>query len=182
MHSALAEKQCEVEAAASAQTSSAYPELTFAMNLVDNATKNLLQSMAGVLQVAPSPPASPEENILDNPIADWGVFAATENTYLNRSQEEEGVALLAKSVLDRFEDLSLDGSGDERSDMGDTPLYEPDSESAQQSKPILHWLIVYHHSPDLQPLMPLITPMESEHALMIPPIQIPSGFHGETKL
>lgn len=57
--------------------------LPFVMNLVDDATKNLLQSLAGVQTMEPSPLVSPQETFQDNPIADWGVFAATEKTYLN---------------------------------------------------------------------------------------------------
>lgn len=125
MHSAISAKQNDEEMAvgAGAQTSSTPQELTFGMNLVDSGTKNLLQSLAGVKPTAPSPPTSPSDDFLHNPITDWGVFAATENTYLNRSQEDEGIALLAQSLLDRLDDLSIDGSSGERSDEDDTPVY-----------------------------------------------------------
>lgn len=125
MHLAIAAKQHDDEllSAATGASTSAPQDLTFAMNLVDSGTKHLLQSLAGVKPIAPAPPTSPSETFLDNPIADWGVFAATENTYLNRSQEDEGTALLAQSLLDRFDDLSLDGSSDERDDEGGIPVY-----------------------------------------------------------
>lgn len=53
------------------------------------------------------------------PIADWGVFEATANTQLGRSLEEEGVALIAQSLLDRLDDLSGNESNEERSDPED---------------------------------------------------------------
>lgn len=88
MRCAIAAKQHDEEmlaADAGALTSSTPRDLMFAMNLVDSGTTNLLQSLAGAKPIAPAAPTSPSETFLDNPIADWGVFAATENTYLNRS-------------------------------------------------------------------------------------------------
>lgn len=107
------------------------------MTLVDSATRALLESMMGTPSRSqgvevPPPSRSPSPSFLD-PIYGWGVLSASDATQLDRSAEEEGVALIAQSLLARFEELSNEASDDERSeaeDEEDPP--EPTVSSASQ--------------------------------------------------
>lgn len=90
------------------------------LDMADSATRNLLQSLAGkrpqvpvTADGSPNRSHSPVENY---PIDGWRVFEATENTQLDRSVAQEGVALIAQSLLYRLDDLSGDESNDERSE------------------------------------------------------------------
>lgn len=60
-----------------------------------------------------------------DPIYGWGQFTVNENTELAQSAEEEGIALIAKSLLDRFEELSGDESEQERSEVDEEETDEP---------------------------------------------------------
>ncbi|KAF7971706.1 hypothetical protein HWV62_20057 [Athelia sp. TMB] len=88
--------------------------------MADSATRNLLQSMVGKRPQVPEAGDSSSNcshSPIDNyPIDGWGVFEATQNTRLNQSAEQEGVALIAQSLLDRLDDLSGNESNNERSD------------------------------------------------------------------
>lgn len=96
--------------------------------MADNATRNLLRSMAGSaadsydLNATDTAPLSP--TFLD-PIYGWGQFTVNENTELAQSAEQEGVALIAKSLLDRFEELSGDESEREWSEVDEEEIDEP---------------------------------------------------------
>ncbi|KAF7965797.1 hypothetical protein HWV62_41769 [Athelia sp. TMB] len=72
------------------------------------------------------PPASrsPSPAQLDS-IEGWGLFSAGDATHLNRSGEEEGVALIAQSLLARLDELSDEETDDERSEEGDGECREP---------------------------------------------------------
>jgi hypothetical protein len=88
--------------------------------LVDSATRNLLTSLAQpYTRVADSSSNRTERTPEPEPfpIEGWGAFEANENTDLALSLEQQGVALIARSLLDRFDEFSvgsLDGD-DERS-------------------------------------------------------------------
>lgn len=105
--------------------STALPPL---LAIADNATRNLLRSMAGSatdsydLNATDAVPLSP--TFLD-PIYGWGQFTVNENTKLAQSAEEEGIALIAKSLLDRFEELSGDESEREWSEVDEEEIDEP---------------------------------------------------------
>jgi len=45
------------------------------------------------------------------PLGGWGVFEANKRTDLAMSSEQQGIMLIAQSVLDRFDELSI-GSAD----------------------------------------------------------------------
>jgi len=88
--------------------------------LVDSATRNLLTSLAQpYTRVADSSSNCTERTPEPEPfpIEGWGAFEANENTDLALSLEQQGVALIARSLLDWFDEFSvgsLDGD-DERS-------------------------------------------------------------------
>jgi hypothetical protein len=103
-------------------------KLPMFLALVDSGTRNLLESMAGghasdVMDYVnhPSPPfhATPFEG--------WGLFEAHEDTELAESLEKQGVARLTKSLLDRFDEMSVGSvdDEDERSDVNEDELLEP---------------------------------------------------------
>jgi len=103
------------------------------LGLVDNATRNLLKSMAtGATNISEgdisnSEHASPQPDSI--PTEGWGLFEASEDTELAMSVEQRGIALIAKSLLDRFEELSDVESideADERSDVDDDEVREPE--------------------------------------------------------
>ena len=87
------------------------------LSLVDSSTQSLLQSLSMGINVdnqsdpasnhvAPLPHSSPIPGI-----SGWGLFEAHGDTELDLSAEEQGIALIAKSLLDRFDELSM-GSED----------------------------------------------------------------------
>lgn len=96
----------------------------------DHGLHHLLQSMAGIRPDGGSSGApdaatrSPSPTFLD-PTYGWGLYAVNENTTLARSAEQEGIALIAKSILDRFEELSGGESEQERSDVDEHEVPEP---------------------------------------------------------
>jgi hypothetical protein len=88
---------------------------------VDSGTRSLLQSLStGVATenqdypVSNSTPASPEHS----PIPGWNLFEVHGDTDLALSAEREGIALIAKSLLDRFDEISIGSEevAEERSD------------------------------------------------------------------
>jgi hypothetical protein len=97
---------------------------------VDNATRNLLMSLAGPYsRVADSstnlPERSPEPAQI--PVEGWGLFEANEDTDLALSSEQQGIALIAKSLLDRFDEMSVGSADndDERSEVDEADVPEP---------------------------------------------------------
>jgi hypothetical protein len=79
--------------------------------LVDSGTCNLLESMAtGNISADLDAPDhlnySPPPRHL-SPFEGWGLFEAHEDTKLMESLEKQGIALIAKSLLDRFDELSV---------------------------------------------------------------------------
>lgn len=106
-------------------TSSSLPPY---FELVDSGTRNLLQSLvSGVPSTAaddttytdqPSPPRGA------SPIEGWGLFEAYGDTDLPPSLEQQGIALIAKSLLDRFDELSADENA-ERSEVDEDEMLEP---------------------------------------------------------
>jgi hypothetical protein len=91
--------------------------------LADSGTRALLQSIAaGVItgnrgdQVSEPAPPSPDLA----PIPKWGLFEVHGDTDLALSAEEQGIALIAQSLLDRFDEMSVGSEDDEveRSDDG----------------------------------------------------------------
>ena len=88
------------------------------LGMVDSGTRNLLKSIAGPSRAAAEsggnyPEHTPSPEPLDPlPLGGWGLFEANEITDLAMSSEQQGVALIAQSLLDRFDELSV-GSADE---------------------------------------------------------------------
>ena len=112
------EQRLDAEEPTEAQIPGALPPY---LALVDSGTRSLLQSLsAGAVTVnrddpvSDSSPASPEHS----PIPGWGLFEVHGDTDLALSAEEHGIALIAKSLLDRFEEMSVgsDEAAEERSD------------------------------------------------------------------
>jgi hypothetical protein len=99
---------------------------------VDSGTRSLLQSLsAGAVTenqdspVSGSTPASPEHFPLRT---GWNLFEVHGDTDLALSAEQQGIALIAKSLLDRFDEISIgsDEAAEERSDgEADTEIPEP---------------------------------------------------------
>ena len=100
------------------------------LGMVDSGTRNLLKSIAGPSRAATEnyPEHTPGPEPLDPlPLGGWGLFEANERTDLAMSSEQQGVALIAKSLLDRFDELSV-GSADEgaeRSEVDEDEVPEP---------------------------------------------------------
>jgi hypothetical protein len=90
------------------------------IGLIDSGMRTLLQSLgAGALtgnrnDSIPDSVPSPDPP----PIPGWGMFEAYSDTNLALSAEEQGIALIAKSLLDCFDEVLVDSEddGDERSD------------------------------------------------------------------
>jgi hypothetical protein len=108
------EQQLDAEEPARAQL----PYLAF----VDSGTRNLLQSIsAGAVTenrddpVSNPTPASPEHSPIPG---GWNLFEVHGDTELALSAEMQGVALIAKSLLDHFDEMSIgsDEVAEERSD------------------------------------------------------------------
>lgn len=122
-HGAEAEQPSEEDPA----TLSALPPL---LTMADHATRNLLQSLAGIsgdrgesgpLDTATHSPSPP---FLD-PVYGWGQYTVNEDTKLVQSAEQEGIALITKSLLDHFDELSGSESEQERSDVDKQEVQEP---------------------------------------------------------
>jgi hypothetical protein len=88
--------------------STALPSL---LSLVDSATHNLLVSVAEPhTRVAVHGPNDPEYSAPEpelSPVEGWGLFEANGDTDLALSLEQQGIALIAQSLLDRFDELSV---------------------------------------------------------------------------
>lgn len=139
MHQTLLEhRSCEADdtrdPGAEPMALAALPPL---LQMADNATRNLLQSMAGSIadndtssnsaaarRWGPVASRSPSPPFVD-PVYGWGQYSMNENTELTRSAEEEGIALIAKSLLDHFDELSGDESEQERSEVDEEEAPEP---------------------------------------------------------
>ena len=113
------EQRLDAEEPAEAQSLPGTPPPYLAF--VDSGTRSLLQSLsAGAFTVnrddpvSNLTPTSPEHS----PIPGWGLFEVHGDTDLALSAEEQGIALIAKSLLDRFEEMSVgsDEAAEERSD------------------------------------------------------------------
>lgn len=103
------------------------------LRLIDDATRNLLQSFYGTSTHEDASTAETEHNsALQHPdllpIEGWGIFEANEDTDLAMSLEQQGAALIARSLMDRLDELSDDGSVDrdaERSQVDEDEVPEP---------------------------------------------------------
>jgi hypothetical protein len=99
--------------------------------LVDSATRNLLVSLAQpYARVADSGSNHPEYSTPEpepSPIEGWGLFEANDDTDLALSSEQHGIALIAQSLLDRFDEISVGSvdNGDERSEVDEDEVPEP---------------------------------------------------------
>jgi hypothetical protein len=96
--------------------------------MIDDATHNLLASLATPSSRGVSHPAdSPEPEPF--PIEGWGLFEANEDTELSVSLEQQSVALIARSLRERFDELSVgsadDVDADERSQVDEDEIAEP---------------------------------------------------------
>jgi hypothetical protein len=81
----------------------------------------LLQSLAvGAITDSQSEPATGQTPASpDNaPIPGWGLLEVYGNTELDLSAEEQGIALISKSLLDHFDTLSV-GSKDDNAERSD---------------------------------------------------------------
>lgn len=123
------EDEGERESVNEQQTSSTLPPF---LALVDDATRNLLASVAGPSFRAGSsgargPEYAPEP--APAPVEGWSMFEANEDTELAVSLEQQGVALIARSLLERFDELSVgsaeDADADERSQVDEVEVLEP---------------------------------------------------------
>lgn len=102
------------------------------MNMVDNATRTLLNSLSGDslradFHMGDDDGLSPDPQLDYPPLEGWGLYQTYGNTQANLSPEEEGTRLLIRSLRDRFDELSLasDDENAERSDPEDDPVAEP---------------------------------------------------------
>ena len=96
--------------------------------MADSATRNLLLSLAGSTsgdKSSSAPDITTRSPSPLDPVYGWGQYIINEDTQLARSAEEEGIALIARSLLDRFDELSGDESEQERSDVEDEEVHEP---------------------------------------------------------
>jgi hypothetical protein len=96
------------------------------LGMVDSGTCNFLKSIAGLSHAAIEnyPEYTPGPEPLDPlPLGGWGLFEANERTDLAMSSEQQGVALIAQSLLDRFDELSID-SADEGAEQSEVDKYK----------------------------------------------------------
>jgi hypothetical protein len=106
-------------------------ELPTFLALVDSGTRNLLESISGGN-------VSGENDGLDNPnyspppvqplpFEGWGVLEAHGDAKLTESLEKQGIALIAKSILARFDELSIGSADndDEQSVVNEDEVQEP---------------------------------------------------------
>jgi hypothetical protein len=124
---ARCEDEGERESESEQRTAATFPPF---LALVDNATRNLLTSLAGSSSPAASNGASGHEHTPEPaPIEGWGLFGANEDTELAMSLEQQGVALITQSLLERFDELSVgsaeDADADERSQVDEHEVLEP---------------------------------------------------------
>jgi len=105
-------------------------ELPTALEMVDRATRNLLASLTESSSRTADRSASHDEDAPEPapvPIEGWGAYQANEDTDLALSLEQQGIALVAQSVLDRLDEISVgsaDGD-DERSAVDEDDVPEP---------------------------------------------------------
>ena len=122
------EQRLDAEEPASLPAGAQPPYLAF----VDSGTRSLLQSIsAGAIAenrddpISNPTPASPEHSLFPG---GWNLFEVHGDTDLALSAEKQGVALIAKSLLDRFDEMSIgsDEAAEERSDdEADNEIPEP---------------------------------------------------------
>ena len=97
------------------------------LEMIDSGTRNLLLSLSRSSRVedANQPEHAPGQ--ATSPIEGWGMFEANEETDLAMSLEQQGVALIAQSLLDRFDELSVGSADDdaERSVVEEDAIFEP---------------------------------------------------------
>ncbi|KIM87978.1 hypothetical protein PILCRDRAFT_3689 [Piloderma croceum F 1598] len=117
--------------------------------MVDSGTRNLLKSIAGLSRAAAEsggnyPEHTPGPKPLDPlPLGGWGLFEANERTDLAMSSEQQGVALIAQSLLDQFDKLSV-GSADEGAEQSEIDKDEVPEPSTLHSPTRSHGL--HEHS------------------------------------
>jgi len=100
------------------------------LGMVDNATRHLLMSLAAPSSHMASSDASHRDHTPEPapmPVEGWGLFEASEETDLALSLEQQGIALIAKSLLDRFDEISIGSADDEdeRSEVDEDEMPEP---------------------------------------------------------
>jgi hypothetical protein len=103
------------------------------LGIIDSGTRNLLKSIAGPSREAAGsdgnyPEHAPSPEPPDpSPLGGWGMFKASEDTDLAMSSEQQGIALIAQSLLDRFDELSVGSADDgaERSEVDEDEVPEP---------------------------------------------------------
>ena len=118
---------------AQATNNGEHPSTTLpsALAMVDSATRNLLVSLVRPnTQVADSHSNHPEYSTPErelSPIEGWGLFEANDDTDLASSLEQQGIASIARSLLDRFDEISVESldNGDERSEVDEDEVPEP---------------------------------------------------------
>jgi hypothetical protein len=98
--------------------------------MVDSATRNLLTSLAGPYSRVAEDSSNRTERTPEPapiPIEGWGLFEANEDTDLALSLEQQGIALIAQSLLDRFDEISVGSADneDERSAVDEDNVPEP---------------------------------------------------------
>jgi hypothetical protein len=107
--------------------------LPLILGIVDSGTCNLVKSIAGLSYVAAEsdgnyPEHAPGPELPDLlPLGDWGMFKASGRTELAMLLEQQGIALLGQSLLDRFDELSVGSvdDGAERSEIDEDEVPEP---------------------------------------------------------
>lgn len=117
-----------------ASSSSLAPKPQHFFDMVDGATRSLLRSLGysgppNSDEYSPPPPefvpAHSPPSLQDRfNESGWGLFGNNDDTELVASLEVEGAAAIARSILQRFDDLS-DDSEEERSDVDEREIPEP---------------------------------------------------------
>jgi hypothetical protein len=99
------------------------------LGIIDSGTRNLLKSLTGSSpSCADDSDTNHPERAPDSfPVEGWGLFEANEETNLALSLEQQGIALIAQSLLDRFDELSVRSADDgaERSEDDEDEVPEP---------------------------------------------------------
>jgi hypothetical protein len=99
------------------------------ITLIDSGMRTLLQSLgAGALTGSRDGSIPDSVTSADpSPTAGWGLFEAYGDTNLALSAEDQGIALIAKSLLHYFDEVSVgsEDDGDERSDDDTNEIPEP---------------------------------------------------------
>jgi hypothetical protein len=112
-------------------TSSALPPF---LGIIDDGTRNLLKSLAasssgmwadGSTDDHRSQTPDPIGSLL--PIEGWGLFEAHGETDLATSLEQQGITLIAQSLLDWFDKMSIDSedNNEEQSEVDEAETPEP---------------------------------------------------------